>query len=64
MTYTVMPEVACDLYNACKKNSFIASLAQGSSAVGFLDFMGSNAVETGLTLINMNYKDDPDKAMS
>ena len=36
-----------DLFNSCKKNPYVATLASGQSAVGFLEFMGSNAVQTG-----------------
>ncbi|CAI2371284.1 unnamed protein product [Moneuplotes crassus] len=44
-------DVACGIFESCKKNPFVASLASGQSAPGFLEFMGSNAVQTGKIII-------------
>ena len=38
MTMTIGGELACTLFNSCKKNSFIATLASGTSAPAFMQF--------------------------
>lgn len=63
LTMTVGSEVACALFNSCKKNPFVATLASGTSAPGFLQFMGTNAVTTGLTDIHFAYSEDPEKSL-
>lgn len=55
----VQSNVVWDLYNSCKKNPYVATLASGQSAVGFLEFMGSNAVQTGKVKISFDYSSDP-----
>lgn len=62
-TVRVESSVTCDLYNSCKKNPYVASLASGQSAVGFLEFMGSNAVQTGKVKISFDFTNDPDKTL-
>jgi len=37
-------EMSCEMFKSCKKNPFVATLASGQSAAGFLQFMGKNAV--------------------
>lgn len=59
----VESDVACGLYNSCKKNPFVSQLASGQSAVGFLEFMGANAVQTGLVKISFDFTDDPDNTL-
>jgi hypothetical protein len=63
LTMTIGNMVACDLYEACKKNPYVASLASGQSAIGFLEFMGSNAVQTGKTKISFGFSQDEEEAM-
>lgn len=41
----------------------MTSLASGQSAVGFLEFMGSNAVQTGKTKISFDFDPDSEKAL-
>jgi hypothetical protein len=38
-------------------------LASGQSAPGFLEFMGSNAVQTGRVKISFEYNNDPDQSL-
>ena len=64
ITYRMGSDAACDLYNACKKNPFVASLASGQSAPGFLQFMGTNSRETGKTNIRFEYCNDEDRCMT
>jgi len=59
----VESSVVWDLYNSCKKNPFVTSLASGQSAVGFLEFMGSNAVQTGKVKISFDFTTDPDETL-
>ncbi|CAI2373836.1 unnamed protein product [Moneuplotes crassus] len=59
----VESSVVCDLYNSCKKNPFVTSLASGQSAVGFLEFMGSNAVQTGKVKISFDFTNDPEDTL-
>ena len=59
----VESSVVWDLYNSCKKNPFVTSLASGQSAVGFLEFMGSNAVQTGKVKINFDFTSDPENTL-
>jgi hypothetical protein len=56
-------QMTCDLFNSCKKNPFVATLASGQSAAGFLKFMGQNAVQTGKTIVNFEFSNDPDESM-
>jgi len=42
---------ACTIYTSCKQTSFIAA-AGVSSAIGFLDFLGTNGAEYSLSWIN------------
>jgi len=42
---------ACTIYTSCKQTSFIAA-AGVSSAVGFLDFLGTNGADYSLSWIN------------
>lgn len=51
-------EVACDIFNSCVKNPYVATLASGQSAPGFIEFMGSNAVQTGKVKISFDYSQD------
>lgn len=62
-TVRVESSVVCGLYNSCKKNPFVSQLASGQSAVGFLDFMGANAVQTGKVKIGFDFTDDPDNTL-
>ena len=62
-TVRVESSVTCDLYNSCKKNPYVASLASGQSAVGFLEFMGSNAVQTGKVKISFDFTNDPQNTL-
>jgi hypothetical protein len=62
LTMTIGSMVACDLYESCKKNPYVTSLASGQSAVGFLEFMGSNAVQTGKTKIGFDFSNDPERS--
>lgn len=55
-TFRVGNDVACDLFNSCVKNPYVASLASGQSAQGFLEFMGTNAVQTGRVKISFEYR--------
>ena len=41
---TVEAQSACDLYNSCKRNSFVSSVSAMGSPAGFLTFQGHNAV--------------------
>lgn len=63
LTMTVGNMVPCDLYESCKKNPYVTSLASGQSAIGFLEFMGSNAVQTGRTKIGFDFSTDPDRSL-
>lgn len=63
ITMTIGNDVACVLFNSCKKNPFVATLASGQSAPGFLQFMGTNAVQTGLTDIHFAYSSNPEKSL-
>ena len=63
LTYRLYGDVACDLFNSCKKNPFVASLASGQSAPGFLQFMGTNSRETGKTNIRFEYCTDENSCM-
>ena len=63
MSMTIGGELACTLFNSCKKNSFIATLASGTSAPAFMQFQGSNAVDTGKVLINFLYSEDKNVSM-
>jgi hypothetical protein len=63
LTMYIGNDVACDLFNACKKNPFVATLASGQSAPGFMQFMGTNAVQTGKTDITFRYFNDPEASM-
>jgi hypothetical protein len=56
-------DVACDIFNSCNKNPYVATLASGQSAPGFLEFMGSNAVQTGKTKISFSFTQDPTTSM-
>ena len=56
-------DVACELFQACKKNPFVATLASGQSAPGFMQFMGTNAVQTGKTDITFRYSNSEDDSM-
>jgi len=55
--------VAWDLFNSCVKNPYVASLASGQSAPGFLEFMGSNAVQEAKTKISFVFSNDPDTSL-
>lgn len=63
LTMVIGNGVACDLFNACKKNPFVATLASGQSAPGFMQFMGTNAVQTGKTDITFRYSNDEESSM-
>lgn len=56
-------DLACDIFNSCNKNPYVATLASGQSAPGFLEFMGSNAVQTGKTKISFEFTPDPTDSM-
>ena len=55
-------EVACDIFNSCVKNPYVATLASGQSAPGFLEFMGSNAVQTGKVKISFDFVQDEERS--
>ena len=63
VTMRVGNMIACDLYESCKKNPYVATLASGQSAIGFLEFMGSNAVQTGKVKISFSYENDEERAL-
>ena len=44
------------------KNPYVATLASGQSAPGFLEFMGSNAVQTGKVKISFDFSSDPESS--
>ena len=56
-------DIACDIFNSCKKNPFVATLASGQSAPGFLEFMGSNAVQTGKVKITFDFDNNPQESL-
>lgn len=59
----VASDLACDIFNSCNKNPYVATLASGQSAPGFLEFMGSNAVQTGKTKISFQFTPDPAESL-
>ena len=46
---------ACEMYQSCKKTPYVSQVSAMNSAEGLLNFMGSNAVATGLEKITMLY---------
>ena len=63
LTMRISNDLACDIFYSCKKNPYVATLASGQSAAGFLEFMGSNAVQTGKVKISFDFQNDPDKSL-
>lgn len=61
-TMRIGNDVACDIYNSWVKNPYVASLASGQSAQGFLEFMGTNAVQTGKVKISFEFSSDPERS--
>lgn len=62
-TMRIDNDVACGIFESCKKNPFVATLASGQSAPGFLEFMGSNAVQTGKVKISFQFSSNPEESM-
>jgi len=63
-TMRISNDIACDIYSSCNKNPYVATLASGQSAIGFLEFMGSNAVQTGKVKISFAFDNDEEKSLS
>ena len=63
LTMRISNDLACDIFYSCKKNPYVATLASGQSAAGFLEFMGSNAVQTGKVKISFDFTSDPDRSL-
>jgi hypothetical protein len=62
-TMRISNDIACDIFKSCNKNPFVATLASGQSAPGFLEFMGSNAVQSGKVKISFTFDNDPEKSL-
>ena len=62
-TMRIENSIAWDIYNSWNKNPYVATLASGQSAPGFLEFMGSNAVQSGKVKISFNYNNNPDVSL-
>lgn len=62
-TMRISNDMACDIYKSCNKNPYVASLASGQSAAGFLEFMGSNAVQSGKVKISFDFDTDPEQTL-
>lgn len=63
MTMRIGNDVACDIFYSCNKNPYVATLASGQSAAGFLEFMGSNAVQSGKVKVSFKFDNDDEKSM-
>jgi hypothetical protein len=48
---TIEAQTACDLYNSCKRVSFVSAVSAMGSPAGFLTFQGHNAVDNALQYI-------------
>jgi hypothetical protein len=62
LTMRIGNDVACDIFKSCNKNPYVATLASGQSAAGFLEFMGTNAVQSGKTRISFTFEEDADRS--
>ena len=63
MTMRISNDLAWDIFYSCKKNPYVATLASGQSAAGFLEFMGSNAVQSGKVKISFDFDSNPDQSL-
>jgi hypothetical protein len=52
---TVEAQTACDLYNSCKRISFVTSVSAMGSPAGFLTFQGHNAVDEAFQYISVDF---------
>lgn len=55
VTFKIDPDTACEMYTSCKKTPYVSQVSAMNSAEGLLNFLGNNAVATGLEKITMIY---------
>lgn len=58
VTFKISPDTACTMYQSCKKTPYVSQVSAMNSAEGLLNFLGSNAVATGLEKITMIYSNN------
>lgn len=58
VTFKIDPNTACEMYQSCKKTPYVTEVSAMNSAEGLLNFLGSNAVATGLEKIIMIYSNN------
>ena len=63
LTMRIGNDLAWDIFYSCKKNPYVATLASGQSAAGFLEFMGSNAVQTGKVKISFDFNPNEERSL-
>ena len=60
---TVEAQTACDLYNSCKRISFVTSVSAMQSPAGFLTFQGHNAADDSFQYIDVDFSYDKTKSI-
>lgn len=60
---TVEAQTACDLFNSCKRVSFVSAVSAMGSPAGFLTFQGHNAVDDAVQYIDVVFSYNKSNSM-